>query len=289
MKVNGLLHDIAKGQWAMSLEGYMAWAPVAYKILTGKSELPELEAAKLITFYGDQGNELMPDEEGAVDVSRGAVAVVNIIGPMIKYGDWCVWGADEISKKIKGLYADPNIKGIVIVCDGPGGAVGGIPYYKDLARYKNKPLGIVYDTMCSAHLWGMYAMKPDFVWAANDISAQVGSMGIMISLLDNRKYLTENGISIHDIYADESSDKNQPFIQALNGEYDLIKAESLNPLARKFQSEMLTLRPSLKKEVPGVITGKVFFTDQALEYGFADGVGTVEEAIERVEILSEIN
>ena len=142
---------------------------------------------------------------------------------------------------------------------------------------RKKPLVALYDGCCSAHLYSMYGTRPDYVMAENDISATIGSIGVVISFADNRKYLSEKGFELHEIYADESSDKNLAFKLALEGKYEKIKEEMLNPLARKFQNDVMLFRPNLKKEVPGVLTGKTFFTDEALEIGFADGVGSLQK------------
>lgn len=288
MKVNRLLNDIAKGQWAMSIEGYLSWAPLAYRIISGEVESLEVTAPSLINYFDSNLNAVLPDEKGTVIIPKNSVAVVNLIGPMVKYGDMCTWGANEIAGKLLSLEADSRIKAIIIDCDGPGGSVSAIPYFKDFGAIRKKPLGVRYDSMCSAHLWSMYALRPDFVWAGNDVSSTVGSVGVMLSFVDNRKYLSEKGIAVHEIYADESSDKNKAFLLALDGKYELIKKEMLNPMAQKFQADVMAFRPQIKKEVPGTLTGKTFLAEEAIAYGFADRVGSLQEAINYAQILTEI-
>lgn len=289
MKVNPLLNEIAKGQWAMSLEGLNFWGPIAHQIYNGtfNANLPDVEANGLIR-YMYNGSVLRPDEDGNVITPKGTVAVVNMIGALIKYGDWCTYGSDEIVAALYQAERNPNIVGTVLYSDGPGGSVSAIAPFLEFGKMRKKPLVGLYDGCCSAHLYSMYGTRPDYIMAENDISATIGSIGVVISFADNRKYLSEKGFELHEIYADESKDKNLAFKLALEGKYEKIKEEMLNPLARKFQNDVMSFRPNLKKDVPGVLTGKTFFADEAIDLGFADSVGSLQKAIDMVTILSEM-
>lgn len=289
MKVNPLLNEIAKGQWAMSIESLNFWGSIAHQILNGtfSDKMPTVEANGLIRFVHN-GTTLRPDENGAINTPKGTVAIVNMIGVLIKYGDWCTYGSDEIVSALYAAERNPNVIGTVLYSDGPGGSVSAIAPFLEFGKMRKKPLVALYDGCCSAHLYSMYGTRPDYVMAENDISATIGSIGVVISFADNRKYLSEKGFELHEIYADESSDKNLAFKLALEGKYEKIKEEMLNPLARKFQNDVMLFRPNLKKEVPGVLTGKTFFTDEALEIGFTDGVGSMQKAIDMVQMLSEM-
>ena len=71
--------------------------------------------------------------------------------------------------------------------------------------------------------------------ASNNISSEFGSIGVMMSFMDYEKYYESNGVKQHTIYSDLSNYKNEPFELARKGEYEKIRSEELNPLARKFQ------------------------------------------------------
>ncbi len=290
MKVNFLINEIAKGQWAMSGETLGFWFSQAERILKGEKLEFEPSAKSLIDYYDQNNNRLSPDRDGVVNVPKGSIAVINLIGPIITYGDYCSYGADEIVGILKKLDADSNIKGILIYVDGPGGSVSAIPGFVDFGttRNKTKPLGIVYEMMCSAHLYLAYGLQPDFVWASNDITACAGSIGIVLTYMDNREYLKNNGFKMEQVYPEESEDKNYPERELAEGNSEPIKKLVLSPLAKKFQTDAVRLRPQLKSEVKGVITGSVYFTSDALKYGFADGIGNVDKAIQELQVMSEL-
>jgi protease-4 len=289
MKINLLVNEIARGQWAMSVESLNFWAPQANKILKGKNIKAATSAKSLIDYFDQNQCKIKPDDNGNVNIPQGSVAVVNIIGPIIPYGDYCNYGSDEIVEKLYKLNSNSNISAIVVNIDGPGGSVSAVAPFLDFGKRRNmkKPLGVVYDMACSAHLYIMYGLQPNFVWASNGFSSLIGSIGVVFSFMDNTEWMKLNGFKLVEIYADQSPDKNAAFKLALEGKFELIKEEMLNPLAIHFQNEVKRLRPQLKYKEPGVITGKTFYADDAISLGFADKIGSLNDAVQYVQILSE--
>lgn len=290
MKNNSLFEDISHGKWALTFTAYQTLRPVFSKVIQGIEKKFEIKAKQLIEFYDDNYNEVKANKEGYLEIPYGSTVVLNMIGPLITYGNWWYYGADEIVTQLKKYDANPNVKAILIYMDGPGGSTSAIPPFLEFGneRDKSKPLGIVYNKMCSAHLYAGYGMKPDFVWAQNKM-AESGSLGIMLSYLDDSKWMEMNGLEKVTVYADESEDKNKPIRLALEGKFELIKKEMLSPLAIMFQNDMVDLNPDLKKDEPGVLTGKTFYAEDAVKVGFAKRIGTIAEALRELTITSELN
>lgn len=291
MKTNNLITDLYKGQWAISIDSASYLYRVANDIIAGKEVNLNLKAKRLIDVYDESGSEVRPDKDGLIEVPEGSTAILNMIGPIITYGDYCTYGADEIVSELEKLNRNPNIKSILIFMDGPGGAVSAISPFLNfgMTRDKEKPLGIIYEQCCSAHLYIAYGLQPDFVWACNNITANIGSLGVMVSYLDDQKWMEMNGLEKVALYPEESKDKNLPLRMALEGNYDLIKTEMLSPLAQRFQEDMIRLNPNLKKDIPGVLTGKVFYSDEAIAVGYAQKVGTQAQALQYLTTLGELN
>src|SRR5690606_31383146 len=127
MKFNPLLNEIAKGVWAMSFDGLTAWAPIASKLMAGEKVVIESPKAdpgmSLMNVIDNTGRRVMPDENGQFNAPKGSVAIINISDVLIKYGDWCIYGALEIVERLYAADRNPNIVGTVAYFDGPGGAV----------------------------------------------------------------------------------------------------------------------------------------------------------------------
>ena len=290
MSKQTLLYELSRGVWAMSLEGLKFWGPIANKIMLGEAFTlnGEKEPNSLISFIDENGDSIRRGENGQTVIPPNSVAIVDMVGAIIKYGDWCTYGALEIVDALRAADNHPNVIGTVLNVDGPGGSVSAIAPFVEFGKTKKKPVVGLYDQCCSAHLYSMLSCV-DHVMASNDISATIGSVGVVLSWTENKKMLEKMGYVFHEVYPEESETKNEAFRLAMDGEYELIKKEMLSPLAINFQNAVKKYRPNLKLDEPGLLTGKTFFTDKALETGLADSLGSLTRAMQVVTILSETN
>ena len=223
---------------------------------------------------------------------KKVVAIIPLHGTMIKYGTMCAYGADEIAEAIDAAAADKKVMGIVLDIDSGGGAVDAVaPLVDAIRRTKamGKPVVACCDLCASAAYWT--ACECNEIMAANAISSEFGSIGVMMQFPDYAKYYEKEGIKVHTIYSNLSAYKNAPFEAAKKGEYESIKAEELDPLARKFQANVRAKRAGkLDENVEGILNGKVFYAEDALKNGLIDSIGTLDRAVSRVrEIAAEMN
>lgn len=287
MKVNSLLSDLYRGEWFMDVHSISAYAPLIKKLISAEEvTVQKNEEARVLNILDQNGKAVTPDGEGALSIPKGSTAHVYMVGPVLKYGDWCTYGADDIVSALRFANAQENIKAIVMHTDGPGGAVSAIGPFLQFAKEKKKPVAVFGDAMMSLHYFAAVTVA-DFIYADNDVSARFGSVGIVSSFIDSRPVMEEMGYKFHEIYPEESKHKNEAFLLALEGKYDMIKEEHLSPIAKKFQAAVRAGRPNLS-EATGVLTGKTFSADQSLEYGMIDGIGSMDSVYERLEMLVEI-
>lgn len=242
-------------------------------------EVKKIDAALAQSVEGGQGDAQV-------------VAVIPLIGTMIKYGTWCNYGADEIAEAIDEAAADARVCGIVLEVDSGGGSVDAIaPLIGAIqrAQAKGKPVVASCDLCASAAYY--VACHCDEVMATNSISSEFGSIGVMMSFADYSKYYESEGIKVHTIYSNLSNYKNQPFELAREGKYDLIKTEQLDPLAQKFQEAVRERRAGkLDEKVEGILAGRVFFAEESLANGLIDSIGSLEKAVARCrELVAEAN
>lgn len=288
MLVNKNLYELARAEWAFQFESLHAWLPTVVSILNReKLDFQKPETSAFAGFLNAQAKKLDTTEVLQGNVDEKVIGYVDAVGPLMKYSDWCNTGADRISSQLAYMLEDDNVKGIILNIDGPGGAVSGIAEFNKIAKAKNKPIVALVDLCASAHYWTA-CMVADHIMASNNISAQIGSVGVMVSFADSREMLEKQGYKFHEIYSDYSAHKNEAFKLARQGKYDLIKDEHLNPTAKKFQAAVRKARPNLIEE-KGVLTGKTFEAEKALEYGMIDSIGSLKEAIELIDVLTELN
>jgi protease-4 len=286
MKVNPILSDIYRGEWLLNVHSILSFAPIISKLLAGDEVIFEKTGAALLKVSDKTGRRIYQDEDGGMEIPPGSIAEISMMGPVLKNGDFCTYGADEIVRALRFANEAKNIKGIVFHIDGPGGSVNAIGPFLQFAKEKKKPVIGLIDSAYSLHYWAAVSVC-DRILADNDVSAGTGSVGVVLSFIDSRPVLEEKGYVFHDIYPEESKHKNEAFNLAREGKYDMIKAEHLSPVARKFQEAVKKGRPNLK-DATGVLTGKTFNAELSMEYGMIDGIGTLESAKELIAILNEL-
>jgi len=284
MKGNDNLLSVFDAMWAISPNAYYEYMPLFANIIANGVQVGEREVDASVNYLLTEEGEKVSYSE---NTPPNAIGVVNLIGPMVKYGNWWFWGADELVAMLQRFENDPNISGTILNIDSGGGSVKAVPVFESFFKKKKKPVVSIADTSASAALW--VQSYTDYKMAANNISAQFGSVGVMAHFMTYQKYLKDLGITEHTIYSNYSEDKNKAFELAMEGKYKLIKEEHLDPLALKFQDDIKSNLPKLDLNVEGIITGKMFYADAALEHGFIQEIGNMQRAVEVVKELAAVH
>jgi protease-4 len=289
MKGSRLVSDLLKGEWLIDCHNVEAYMPILDKIIAGEKLAFNPEPKSILNFVDSTGIPLRKNEEGKTNVPPGSIAIVSMIGEVVKHGDYCIYGADEITAALTAANNNPNVIATIFKIDGPGGAVSAIGVFQDFAKnVKSKPIIGLCDSALSLHYWTAVEVC-DHIMAENDVSARFGSIGVVLTFADNREAMEEKGIKFHEIYPAESSHKNLAFKHARNGDYKLIQEEFLSPLAKKFQERVKANMPNLNQNVEGILSGKTFFADDALAHGLIHSIGGMKKAINVATIMSSTN
>lgn len=235
-----------------------------------------------IRAYSSDGDEITDSDKK----EEGRVIVLPIKGTMLKHGTWCAYGMEEIADYTKYYASQEDVSGIVLDIDSGGGSVNAVPPLLeaiDFTRAQGKPIVAHCDTACSAAYWT--ASATDQIFANNNISSLFGSIGVMISFIDMIPYYEKQGAKYHEVYADQSGDKNLAFQEFMKGNYEQIKKEMLNPMAIQFQNAVKSNRADkLKSDEKGLLTGATFTADQSIDNGLIDQIGTLSHAINYVQV-----
>jgi len=288
MKGSRLISDILKGEWFIDIHNIECYYSLIDKIIAGEKTNITPEAKSILNIVSSEGKPLKRNDEGKTMVPPESIAIVTMRGELIKNGDYCVYGADEIVAALTIAEKNPNVAATILLLDGPGGSAAAIGLLIEFAKdVKTKPIIGLCDETLSLHYWTAVELC-DHIMAANNVSARFGSIGVMLTFADNRKAMEEKGYKIHEIYPEESAHKNKAFKLAREGKYKAIKQELLSPLAKKFQKGVRANRPNLIEEV-GVLTGKAFFAEEALRLGMIDSIGGMKKALRVAKLMSTMS
>jgi len=305
MKYSTLLSAVMTGKWFILPQFANSQRSIVEKLLSRDYSDPKFntilseDKPMMVTLAGSiakvsaqSQNQSSPYDNCPEDT----IVVFNISGTMLKYGTWCSYGAVEIAQAMCEAACHPNISGCILDIDCGGGSVDAIPPYLEAIKCfqdNGKPIVACVDLCASAAYY--VACNCNEIIAGNNLSAQIGSIGVMMSFMDYSKYYAENGIEQHTVYSNLSDWKNLPYMNAINAlpdeatKYDLLKSEELDPLAKQFQDTVLKCRPKVDQSIDGVISGRMFFAEKAKECGLIDNVGDMAMAVDRCKALIQKN
>ena len=215
-----------------------------------------------------------------------AIVMIDVIGPVLKYGSWYSWGTLELNELIVRLAESDKVKGIILNIDSGGGQAAGTADFAGSIRLvsKLKPvIAIIQDGIAaSAAMWIASAAQEIYVTQPTD---QVGSIGAYTTLFDVTKYLEQMGVVMRDIYAPQSIDKNLDYREALTGKDDLI-VEDLKFLVEHFIANVKAGRSGrIRIEGDEPFTGKMYNAQPAIKNGLIDGIKSLPQAVNRLEQL----
>lgn len=219
---------------------------------------------------------------GFSEAPKDSVAKIILRGPVMHYG-WCDDGTHELNEQFQEAYANPNILGVLLETDSPGGQVDGTESFAETIFTGPKPtVGFGNNGyIASAALWAATACTELYV---DGPLTMIGSKGVYQRLYDYRESFKKAGIDVIDIYARGSTDKNKVYIDALDKKTDALKDE-LDYINNQFTSVIKKHRNG-KLTSDEWISGKMFYADEAIKIGLIDGYMTKSAAIARVKELA---
>lgn len=270
------LRSIVNGPFFISEIGLQTYSPFLDRILDHKEVINFKNNNLAVQFLDSEGEIENYNTDTEVEVAT-VIGVVHLIGPIFKYSDDCGnIGTDELAEQLTLLYNDERIAGVIIKCDSPGGASNAVEHISHVIDSRNKPVvGFVHGDCSSAAYWIL--SHCDAIYSAYSMN-HIGSVGAFTRVLDDKKKLEKEGLTIQYVYAPQSTRKNE-----MSREFDdtgkttLLEAE-LTKLCDHFINVIHENRGiELDSEV---FTGAVYSTEAALSHNLIDGVLNFEEVID---------
>ncbi len=277
-----LINNIIKKPWAIDPE----YAASALPFLIGviNNENIKWEGPKSESPYSFIDSRSTPGS--LKEAPKGSLAVIKMAGPLMKQDQFCgPVGMETIGQWIQEADANPNIDGILLQIDSPGGTVDGTENLSRIVSSTKKPIvGYADGLMASAAYW-IGSAADEIV--GNGKTTMVGSIGTMMSFADMQPVFEKAGVKFHEVFATKSEDKNKSFRQArTEGSYENIRSEFLDPLNEVFLSTVENNRKDkLKLHKENVLTGKMYHAEDAKKHGLIDSIGSFDTAVKSLRNL----
>lgn len=221
------------------------------------------------------------------NIPENSVGILPISGPITKYNTECgPPGAIARNSWLMEMGRRANIGSVVLLMDTPGGEVRAASASVNTITNFNKPILSFVDGM-NASLGMWFTSGTNEVYLSNSRD-EIGSIGSLCMLADFSGALEKEGIKLHEIYAPQSTDKNKPYRDAMNGDYTAIEND-LKLHVNDFISFIKTQRPQSAATEKLWSTGKMFYAEEAVKLGLADGVRSFQQVVSKAAWLAKRN
>ena len=196
-----------------------------------------------------------------------------------------------IKRQIEAVVDDPNVKGVVLRVNSPGGTVSGSDYYlhhlqemkihHEDADGKEKELPIVVSMGPVAASGGYYvSMCGDRIFA--EPAGVTGSIGVIMQMYNGHELFGKIGLEEVDITSHRLKGMGS-FGRPITEEEEAIWQDIVNQMFSMFTDVVKEGRPQFAEDpdkLTEIATGQVYTAKQAVENGLIDEVGFIEDAID---------
>jgi protease-4 len=297
-----LITRLSSSPWAIALEHAQSYISMLDGLLSGnapmltgqnlaelraeaapKDYVATLAASGRFVTYGARAAAGGGAAGGATDGI--VVRVMSVAGPLMKADQECgPRGLMSLANDLQRASRDQEISAVLLRMDTPGGQVFGTQSVVDgvkACQAAGKPVvALVEDgLLCSAGYW--IGSAADTIIATHE-TCTIGSIGVMASWMDAQPYFEKMGVKFHEVYAEQSSQKNADFAAAARGDYKAVKT-NLTAIAGTFLGDVRANRGSRLNEKlfnsSGASAGKTGFASWAGDIGLIDAMGSFQDAI----------
>jgi capsid assembly protease len=240
-------------------------------------------APELSRFMGTRRRDARP--HGLSRAAEG-VALIDVTGSLVNRGAWIgassgLTSYEGLAAQIADAVADPEIKGVVLDIDSPGGEASGMYGLADAIRTASgkKPVLAVVNDMAASAAYGLASAAGE-IWISQ--SSLVGSIGVVVVHMDHSVELANAGVRPTIIKAGSKkllANALEPLSETardyLSGMVATHYERFLETVAAG-RSERLTVAAARATEA-GVYIGA-----DAIKAGLADRIGTIEQAVAQI-------
>jgi protease-4 len=185
-------------------------------------------------------------------------------------------GADTILSKLREIENKPEIKGILLEINSPGGTVGASQEIFEELMYLRKDKKIVVSMKDLAASGGYYiAAAADYIYAQH--GTITGSIGV-ITMSPNLSGLLEKANIKMNVYKAGKYKDILSMFREHTKEEELIIDSLLDDTYRRFIKDIVRGRNISKEKVEFAAEGKIFSGENAIKHHLVDAIGGRREA-----------
>lgn len=213
----------------------------------------------------------------------GNVAVLPLFGTIVPRAELMsemsgATSAEKFSKEFDKLLNDASVGAIVLDVNSPGGQARGVQEISDkvYAARGKKPIVAVANHLAASAAYWIASAADELVVTP---SGEVGSIGVFAAHEDFSKALDQEGVKVSLISAGKFKVEGNPY-EPLGDEARAAIQQKVDEVYQEFVAAISRNRGANPDQVRnGFGEGRTVKASQAVEYGMADRVATLEEVI----------
>lgn len=210
--------------------------------------------------------------------SQANLAKLYLRGPILQ--------SDDFREQVQRIKAHPNIKGVLLVVDSPGGGIGASIEIANLIKELRDTMPIVAHVEGAMASGGYYAgMYSDKIIANR--GAVIGSIGVVLEGFNIKPLLDKIGIYPQNLQEGEYKRIGTPF-RSWNDEEKKFLQNFIHEQYLMFVDDVIQAR-ALNNPNPNIFAnGKIFSAKTALKLGLIDAIGSQNQAIKELSEIAQI-
>lgn len=192
---------------------------------------------------------------------------------------------ESVRGQLRAALADPDVRGIILDIDSPGGGVAGVTELAEEIRAARdvKPLVAIADTMAASAAFWLGSQASQLLVTR---SGQVGSIGIYGVHMDISRALEADGVTATVISAGEHKVDESEYAPLTDEARASIQTRT-DAFYAQFVGDVAKGRGvSVAKVEADFGQGGVLLAEAALAAGMVDGIGTIDTAVRDVSRLA---
>lgn len=197
-----------------------------------------------------------------------------------------IWVADDLLKEIESFRKNPNIVGVVVRINSPGGVVAASQEIFSSLKKLSQTKPVVASMGSIAASGGLY-----IALAANKIVADegtlTGSIGVRMEHVNASELLKFLKVDLNTIKSGRFKDIGS-YSRPMQPEERAILDDLMSEIHEQFKSVVAKERKLKLSDVETFADGRVFSGAKAKTYGIVDELGSFDKAVEIAAVLAKI-
>jgi len=201
----------------------------------------------------------------------GRVGLVEIVGE--------IDDSEQIVEQLQRHQRDATVRALVLRLDSPGGGVAASQEIYEAVRKLNDEGKPVVASMAGVAASGAYYVACAADSIVSNPGTLTGSIGVIMSFPNTEELFRKVGVKLEVVKTGKFKDTGSMWRPMSEDERNLLQ-DVLTNVYDQFIDAIVDGRSMNREDVLPYADGRVFSGDQALEYGFVDRLGDLDDAIQ---------